>query len=120
MNHIYIAGPYRAETSWAVEQNIRRAEEIGFLVACAEAVPVIPHTMYRHFDGTLTDEYWLKATQSLLRRCDGIVLLPGWALSEGSCGERELANRLGLPMLDLASVPEEQRLKELRIFAEGR
>jgi hypothetical protein len=89
MKHIYIAGPYRGEDSWQVEQNIRVAEGLGFLVAEEGAVPVIPHTMYRHFNGTLGDDFWLRATLSLLKRCDAMLLCPGWRNSEGSIAEHE-------------------------------
>jgi hypothetical protein len=89
MKHVYIAGPYRGKTSWEVENNIRNAENAGFDVALLGAVPVIPHTMYRHFNGTLEDDFWLRATLSLLKRCDAMLLIPGWRRSEGSLAEHE-------------------------------
>ena len=93
---IYVAGPYRAPDSWQVEQNVRRAERWGWEIARHGYVPVIPHTMYRYFDRTLTDEFWLRATQQLLLMCDALVLIPGWGQSEGCGQELALAKQRGL------------------------
>lgn len=48
-------------------------------------------TMYRHFDKSLPDVFWLDATLALLARCDAILLLPTWHESKGACAEREYA-----------------------------
>lgn len=91
MKLVYIAGPYRANDAWTREQNIRRAEEAGMRVAAAGGVPVIPHTMYRYFDGTLTDAFWIEATAELLLKCDAAFFLKGWGESEGAQSEYQLA-----------------------------
>lgn len=96
---VYIAGPFRGPNSWAVEQNIRNAENMAFEVASAGCMPLCPHTMTRFFNGTLTDEFWLGGALDLLRRCDAILLLPGWWGSVGSVAERVEAIRIGLPVL---------------------
>lgn len=98
MRVVYIAGPYRGSNAWEVEQNIRRAELRAFEVAQAGMIPLCPHTMYRFFDGTITDQFWLDATVELLLRCDAI-LLPGftsWKQSEGSVHERDVAESHGI------------------------
>lgn len=103
---IYIAGKYRGKTSWQVEQNIRAAEIVGFdLASKYNIVPIIPHTMYRHFDGELTDDFWLKGTLELMRRCDAAVFIPGWHLSSGAVGEHKEAQRIGMPTFDLETGP---------------
>ena len=71
------------------------------LVAEAGAAPLCPHTMFRYFDGTLNDDFWLKATLELLRRCDAIVMLPTWRSSSGARGEHGDALSRNLPILDL-------------------
>lgn len=91
MKKIYIAGPFRAKNAWLREQQIRRAEEAGFRIAELGAVPIIPHSMYRNFDGTVTDEFWIEATADLLLVCDAILLIPGWRYSSGSRGELAIA-----------------------------
>lgn len=60
--------------------------------------------MFSEFDGTKTDGYWLAATQELLRRCDGIVMLVGWEKSEGSVAEYEIAVQSGIDVFTEAGV----------------
>lgn len=95
---VYVAGPFRAVTPWTVEQNVRAAEAIGFALAGVGVVPVIPHTMFRFFDKTQTDRFWLDGTLELLRRCDAVCLLTTWEQSAGARGEKTEADRLGLPV----------------------
>lgn len=102
---IYVAGPYRARTRWEIEKNIRRAEEFGFRLAEEfGVVPLIPHTMYRNFDGELTDEFWLDATLELLERCDAIYMCIGWDTSFGSIDEHKRAQELNIPIFDFESL----------------
>lgn len=96
---VYVAGKYRGATPWEVENNIRKAEEAGFALANQGFVPVIPHTMFRHFDKTLTDDFWLGATLEIMRRCDLIYMLPGWEQSAGAVAEHAEAARLGIQVL---------------------
>jgi hypothetical protein len=103
MKTVYIAGPFRAETAWLIEENIRNAERVGLLVASMGAIPFIPHSMYRFFSGEKSDEYWLEATLELMRRADALVLCRGWRDSSGSRGEFEEAKRLGMPIFDIDS-----------------
>jgi hypothetical protein len=92
MKLVYIAGPFRGKNAWEVENNIREAEGVGFAVANLGMIPVIPHTMYRFFDGTLDDKFWLDATLELMHRCDALLLSTGWRKSEGANKESELFN----------------------------
>ncbi len=39
MKCVYIAGPFRGETSWEVEKHIRHAEELAYEVARLGAMP---------------------------------------------------------------------------------
>ena len=96
MKLIFVAGPYRAKTAWGIEQNVRRAEEIGLEVSRRGHMPVIPHANTRFFQGEGSDEFWLLGTQLLLARCDAIIMIPGWQDSSGSIAEMELATSLGM------------------------
>lgn len=107
---LYIAGPFRAANAWLVEQNVRRAEEAALRAAELGWVPLCPHSMTRFFDGTLTDEYWLAATLELLRRCDAILMLPGWQGSAGARAEHAEAVRLGVKVLFALPVHQETGL----------
>lgn len=108
MKLVYIAGPLSGADHWEIQQNVRRAAEVGFRVAKAGAHPVIPHTNTGAlFVGTLTPEFWCEGTLELMRRCDAVVLAPGWMDSAGALAEREEAKRMGLPVFcDVADLGE--------------
>jgi hypothetical protein len=107
MKTIYIAGPFRGKTPWDVETNIRNAETFGLHVARLNAIPRIPHTMYRFFEGSLPDAFWFEAAMSLLRDCDAILLIPGWQHSSGAMAEKAEAERLGKKVLYSVTEVEE-------------
>lgn len=98
MHVIYIAGPYTADNSWEIESNIRRAEELGYIVTQEGFSVIIPHSNTRFFHGTNTPEFWYEATLELLRRCDAVVFVPGYEKSKGSLSEEYEACKLGLPI----------------------
>lgn len=98
MKVIYVAGPYRAETPFKILQNIRRAEQIALQVWQAGHVALTPHMNTRLFDGECPDETWLTGGLELLRRCDAIILVPGWETSDGTFLEIEEAKKLNIPI----------------------
>lgn len=98
MRIVYVAGAYRHPTPWGIEQNIRKAEAVGLEVAKLGAVPLIPHSMYRFYQHSLPDEFWLEGTLALMRGCDAVMLVEGWEKSTGSRGEKAEAERLGMPV----------------------
>lgn len=105
MKVVFIAGPFRGETAWDIECNVRRAEELALRVARAGAMPLCPHTNTRFFQGQGSDKFWLEGTKELLRRCDAIIMLEGWENSTGSKGEFEEARKLNMPIFyDLPAV----------------
>lgn len=110
---VYVAGPYAATTRWEEEQNVRHAEAVGYNVADAGAMPVIPHTNTRpHFSDLNSAEWWYEATVELMRRCDAVMMVPGWKQSKGSVAERTEAERIGLPVF--------LTLRELTEWIDGR
>jgi len=114
MPMVYVAGPFRAKDAWGIECNIREAENLGLRVASFGVVPVIPHTMYRFFQGSLPDEFWLQAGLALLRACVSVVVTTtriGAETSAGTMAEVDEARRLGLPVFFAGEVIDVQRLK---------
>ncbi len=98
---IYIAGPFRAVNAWEIEANIRNAEVFGLQVAELNGIPVIPHTMYRFFQGALPDEFWIDADKSHLSTCHALALCREAVClktSTGTRGEHDEAYRRGLPI----------------------
>lgn len=103
MSAVYVAGPYRGQTRDAVELNIAVARAVGLLAARKGWAPVVPHcntSLYDFVTDQLTDQFWLGATLELMRRCDAVVLVPGWQLSSGTLAEIVEARRLGIPVFD--------------------
>ena len=98
MKLVYIAGRFRGATPWDVEKNIRAAEEVGFEVATLGAMPVIPHSMTRYFDKTLTDAFWLAGTMELLSQCDAVMTVANHAESKGAAAELAAARADGKPV----------------------
>jgi hypothetical protein len=95
---VYVAGPFRADNSWLIEQNIRRAEELSLKVWQNDMAAVCPHTNTRFFQGAADDDVWLKGDLEILERCDAVLLAPGWKDSRGTIAEVSRANDLKLPV----------------------
>ena len=57
-------------------------------------------------DNRMGDAYWLDFTAEILRRCDGMVLLPGYERSEGTRNEILIAESAGLFIKHLADLIE--------------
>jgi hypothetical protein len=102
MKLVYVAGPFRSANGWELAQNVRQAEAAAFQVAQLGAVPVCPHAMYHHFDRTLTDTFWLEATQKLLTVCDVLfvvsVIAKNAKPSAGTFAEIEVATKNSIPI----------------------
>ncbi len=98
---VYIAGKFSGPNAWAIERNVRAAEDLGAQVAQLGAMPIIPHANTRFFHGLegTTAEQWYEGTLELLRRCDAVLMVPGWKESKGACEEREEARRRGITVL---------------------
>lgn len=96
---VFISGPYRAPTPWHVEQNIRRAEELAAQVWLNGFTALCPHTNSRFMTGVAPDEYFLEGDLEMLRRCDCLLLAPGWKKSKGTAQEVNQANALNMPIL---------------------
>ena len=91
---VYVAGPFRGNDAWEIEQNIRRAETLALEVWRAGAAGVCPHTNTRFYQGACPDHVWLAGDLEILRRCDAILMTPDWQKSEGARREHvEAFNR---------------------------
>lgn len=98
MRVIYIAGAYRAKTTWERDRNIHAARLRGAEVVSLGAMPLIPHSNTSHMDGLAEDQFWLDGTLELLRRSDAVFTVEGWARSVGATGEVREARARGIPV----------------------
>ena len=97
MKIAYISGAYRSKDGInGVYENIQRARtealkwwRDGYAVIC-------PHMNTAFMDGAAHDSVWLAGDLEMLRRCDIIVMLPGWEDSEGASAELDVAVECGL------------------------
>ena len=108
---VYVAGPYSATTLEGVEENCRRARDVGVeLAKCGPTVgPIIPHQLGRGIEVIGDYEYWCELTLELMRRCDVVYAMQGWENSKGARREVAEANKLGIPVI----------YHDLALFAEG-
>ena len=95
---VFVIGPYRADSAWEIEQNVRRAEEVALRVWEAGHVALCPHAMTRYYQDALPDDVWLSGMRKLMMRCDSVLALDGWEGSEGSMLELDLAEEIGFPI----------------------
>lgn len=108
---VYVAGPFRASTSWGIEQNIRRAESLALEVWKLGAACICPHANTRFYQYELPDEVWLKGDLELLSRCDAVLMVPGWERSSGACAELDYAKRREMPFFYTIDEVKEWLLK---------
>lgn len=109
MRVVYVAGKFSAPDQWQRRKNVHRATDLAFAVAEAGAMPLNPLANTEVFYGTLSEtEFWYPGTMELLRRCDAMILVPGWEGSRGVAAEIEEAKRLGLPVF--------YRVDELKVW----
>ena len=92
---VYISGPYRAPTEYAVEMNIRRAWDASVRLAAAKIHHFCPHSNTHHMGGVVEDAQWLRLDLNILKACGSILMLPGWEKSEGACIEHYAAEDPG-------------------------
>lgn len=97
----YVAGPYRdSRGAWFIQENIRAAERLSLELWAMGFAIICPHKNTAFFDGLLPDRAWLDGDLTILARCDLLVLGPRWRASRGARGEREFAERKGIPIYE--------------------
>lgn len=98
MKVIYIAGRFRGRDGWEVRCNIHAAESAARRVVALGAMPCTPHSIGGNMAGTASDAFWLRGTLELMRRCDAVLVLPGYETSEGTKAEITEAQAKQIPV----------------------
>jgi len=95
MKKAYIAGSYRSDTENGIYENIQKAREVakkywklGYAVFC-------PHLNTAFMGGVCDDSVWLDGDLVYLQDTDVVVMMKGWASSQGAKTERRVAKQLG-------------------------
>ena len=101
MKVLYLAGPYRADTTYGVYQNIRKAEkkavelwQQGYAVLCPHLNSQLFELMFDN-----ANEICLAGGLEMLQRCDAIYMMKGWENSEGSKQELKLAKNMRMEII---------------------
>ena len=79
-------------------ENGRKAEARAIEVWRHNFVAFCPHMNSAFFDGLVPDEFFLAGTMEMLRRCDGLIVVPGWSKSEGTKAEIRWCFDNGVPV----------------------
>jgi hypothetical protein len=95
MKVAYVAGPYRAETSAGVYDNIHVAREVAAQLWAMGYAVICPHTNTAFLRGP--DDCFITGLLEFVRRADVVVVLPGWGNSEGTKTEMREASLSGIP-----------------------
>lgn len=101
---LYIAGKYSGD----VTDNIAKAREVAIKVWESGNVALCPHLNTAHFedDCKCTYDQFLNGVIALMRRCDGVVMIPGWEESKGALQEHALAVSLNMPIFYAPHIPD--------------
>jgi hypothetical protein len=100
MKLAYVAGPYRAASESGVVSNIRAAEAVAIELWKAGYAVICPHKNTALFGGLMPDDTWLQGDLVMLKRCDLVVLVPGWYKSEGTRQEVLTARDTNIPVYE--------------------
>ena len=94
MNLVYIAGPYRGD----VVGNTSRALAVARDVFVLGGFAIVSHVLSTSNGDVRDAAFWLAGTVEVMRRCDAVVVCPGWEQSQGTRAEIDEAVRLGIPV----------------------
>ena len=99
MRIAYVAGPYRGKSKISIVnklqviRNIMAARKVAKELWKQGYAAICPHSNTALFDGVAPDQAFLDGDIEILKRCDLIVMIPGWRRSTGSLSELRVAQR---------------------------
>jgi hypothetical protein len=102
---VYVSGPYTAATVERTLEHIKQAEIAGDAIRSGGSYALVVHSeglpyAKGELDDTHGAQYWYEETLEKMRRCDAVVMLPGWQQSIGCLNEYAEAKRLGIPVYE--------------------
>ncbi len=92
MKVAYVSGPYRSQDGPnGILANIVAARAVAIELWRMGYAVICPHTNTALMDGAADDSVWLAGDLEILKRCDLIVMVPGWEESKGAISEYKYA-----------------------------
>ncbi len=99
MRIVYIAGKYRALDTIGVVHNIQVARHyaekywnMGYAVIC-------PHANSGWMEANVPEQILMEGDLDIIKRCDIIVMIPGWEDSVGAINEHATALQYGVKVI---------------------
>ena len=96
---LYISGAISAEKKHMVSLNVKRGKHYarkwfqkGYAIHC-------PHLQTDGFSDIGQWDDFIDRDLSILAKCDGIVMMPGWRYSRGACVEHMFAEKEGIKII---------------------
>ena len=112
---VYVAGPIShggQATPEQVAANIRHAGEVSKQLWGQGFAVITPHynTAWHWVIGGFDHATYMRGDLEMLRRCDAVVFLRGWASSAGCREERTCCEAIRLPIYDEPDWPSVQEV----------
>jgi hypothetical protein len=108
MKVAYVAGPYKASTTYKTLKNIREAEYVALKLWKMGYAVICPHKNTSLFDGECEETVWLDGYLEIIKRCDVVVPLPSWLESGGSIIEVAYAKKHNILVRDINELTTEE------------
>jgi len=102
----YVAHPYSPSNGKSIEENLKDNVRICNELMDRGFLFINPISMTHPFDVARPREYdfWITFTSELLKKCDVLINCPGWMNSKGCNIENNLAQKLGLEIIDFHDI----------------
>lgn len=113
MTLLYLSGPYRAPTINGIYENIQRARVLAVELWKAGYAVLCPHLNTAFMDGDVPIEAIPDGDYEMVRRCDAVVMLPGWQTSVGATQERLIAIGNGTPVYEISLATFDDVLRQI-------
>ena len=94
----YVAGPYRGRTHNDIAENITAARTVAVRLWGLGYAVICPHLNSAFMSGVAPEDVFLNGGLEMVRRSDLVVLVDGWAGSQGTAREIEEARAYGIPI----------------------
>ena len=102
MKIAFISGPFTHEDEiHGIKENINEASKVALKYWRKGYAVICPHKNTSDFQHAkdISHEVWYKGDLDILRRCDVIIMVGRWGVSEGAVREHELAKEIGLEII---------------------